>query len=387
MNKTITISAVLLVLLSFFCTTVYAASIDLSEKEREWIGKNRKILISGPQAFPPFQYVSENGELVGMASDYVRLIAEMVGLETEAVKNVPWPEILRKTENGEIDLLTCSAKTPEREKFLVFLPPHLSFPLVIISRKDAPFMGGILDLNSKTVAIIKKNVAYDWLKRDGVDFTPYYVDTPLDALKAISTGNADASIENLAVATHLIEKNGLANLKVAAPTSYGNYDLSMAVRKDLPELAAIFKKGLAAISQEKNNEIRQKWIAVRYEHGIDAKDIIKWVSVACLVCLMPLIIFYIWNRRLKKEIMKRREAEAEKELLIVNLQNALDEIKTLKGILPLCTFCKKIRDEQGAWQNVDSYIHSHSQADISHSICPDCLKINYPEEYVELFPR
>ena len=85
--------------------------------------------------------------------------------------------------------------------------------------------------------------------------------------------------------------------------------------------------------------------------------------------------------------MKRREAEAEKELLIVNLQNALDEIKTLKGILPLCTFCKKIRDEQGAWQNVDSYIHSHSQADISHSICPDCLKINYPEEYVELFPR
>jgi len=61
------------------------------------------------------------------------------------------------------------------------------------------------------------------------------------------------------------------------------------------------------------------------------------------------------------------------------LQQALKEIKTLRGILPLCSFCKKIRDDKGYWEEVDVYIHKHSQADISHGICPECAKEHYPD--------
>ena len=61
------------------------------------------------------------------------------------------------------------------------------------------------------------------------------------------------------------------------------------------------------------------------------------------------------------------------------LQKALDEIKTLRGILPLCSFCKKIRDDKGYWEQVDVYIHKHLHADISHSLCPDCAKEHYPD--------
>ncbi len=61
------------------------------------------------------------------------------------------------------------------------------------------------------------------------------------------------------------------------------------------------------------------------------------------------------------------------------LQKALVEIKTLRGILPLCSFCKKIRDDKGYWEQVDVYIYKYSEADISHSICPDCAKEHYPE--------
>ncbi len=56
------------------------------------------------------------------------------------------------------------------------------------------------------------------------------------------------------------------------------------------------------------------------------------------------------------------------------------EIKKLRGILPLCSFCKKIRDDKGYWEQVDVYIHKYSEVDISHSICPKCMKENYPEE-------
>lgn len=62
------------------------------------------------------------------------------------------------------------------------------------------------------------------------------------------------------------------------------------------------------------------------------------------------------------------------------LENALAEIKTLRGILPLCSFCNRIRDAKGDWQKVDVYICRNSEAAVSHSICPDCTKIHYPEE-------
>ena len=62
----------------------------------------------------------------------------------------------------------------------------------------------------------------------------------------------------------------------------------------------------------------------------------------------------------------------------------LSEIKTLRGILPLCSFCKKIRDDKGYWEQVDVYIDKYSEADISHSICPECMKINYPEVYASI---
>ena len=80
-----------------------------------------------------------------------------------------------------------------------------------------------------------------------------------------------------------------------------------------------------------------------------------------------------------RDISKRRIIEAEKDRAMVKLQSALSEIKTLQGILPLCSFCKKIRNDQGEWEKVDVYIDKHSMADVSHSICPDCMKKNYPD--------
>jgi hypothetical protein len=77
------------------------------------------------------------------------------------------------------------------------------------------------------------------------------------------------------------------------------------------------------------------------------------------------------------QTLDRKNAELEKANL--DLQAALDEIQTLKGILPLCSYCKKIRNCEGEWEPVDHYIDSHSQADVSHGICPDCLQEHFPE--------
>lgn len=65
------------------------------------------------------------------------------------------------------------------------------------------------------------------------------------------------------------------------------------------------------------------------------------------------------------------------------LSNALAQVKKLSGFLPLCASCKRIRDAQGDWQQIESYISSHSEAHFSHSVCPECAKRLYPELYKE----
>jgi len=81
------------------------------------------------------------------------------------------------------------------------------------------------------------------------------------------------------------------------------------------------------------------------------------------------------------DITARKRAEHEQERLIAELQKALSEVKKLSGLLPICSSCKKIRDDRGYWNRIESYIREHSEAEFSHGICPDCAKKIYPEFY------
>lgn len=87
------------------------------------------------------------------------------------------------------------------------------------------------------------------------------------------------------------------------------------------------------------------------------------------------------------DITELRQAEAEREKLIVKLQEALDKVKVLSGFLPICGSCKKIRNDSGYWQQIEGYIREHSQAVFSHSICPDCAKKLYADYEAEAQER
>jgi len=86
-------------------------------------------------------------------------------------------------------------------------------------------------------------------------------------------------------------------------------------------------------------------------------------------------------------VMKLRGLNKELQIRKEELEKALSEIKTLKGILPICSYCKKIRDDKGYWNQIESYIHKHSEAEFSHSICPNCLKKHYSELFDEYEPQ
>jgi GAF domain-containing protein len=84
----------------------------------------------------------------------------------------------------------------------------------------------------------------------------------------------------------------------------------------------------------------------------------------------------IANSQLYAEL---KRSEEEQKRLVIQLQDALANIKTLHGLIPICASCKKIRDDKGYWNQIEAYIRDHSEAEFSHSICPVCMKKLYPD--------
>ncbi len=81
--------------------------------------------------------------------------------------------------------------------------------------------------------------------------------------------------------------------------------------------------------------------------------------------------------------IERKKMEVERKQLVQELQVALAQVKLLSGFLPICCSCKKIRDDQGYWQQIETYISRHSEAEFSHAICEECARKIYPDYYKE----
>jgi len=122
---------------------------------------------------------------------------------------------------------------------------------------------------------------------------------------------------------------------------------------------------------DKNGFIRDKETRFRIKSG---EVLIGLYSADAIVINRQQCILSSIN-----DITEQKIAEVERERIIEELQNALSEIRTLGSMLPICSSCKKIRNDQGYWQQIESYIRENSGTEFSHSLCPDCLKKLYPD--------
>jgi signal transduction histidine kinase len=114
------------------------------------------------------------------------------------------------------------------------------------------------------------------------------------------------------------------------------------------------------------------------------------ISIAIIVITLLLSLYIIMNSldEMKKRLTAEKELNQYKDELeelveqrTEKLQEAMSHVKILSGFLPICASCKKIRDDKGYWNQIESYIREHSEADFSHGICPDCATTLYPELY------
>ncbi|WP_051361373.1 transporter substrate-binding domain-containing protein [Desulfuromonas sp. TF] len=300
--------------------------LSLTPAERNWLEQHPVIRVRIGSHNPPFEYYSD-GRYHGMAYDYLVAVTQRLGIEFRPVPNLTWSEALEEIRSGRsIDLILLITRTSEREEFLEFTQDYMSFPWVIFTTEEGPTITGLMDLAELVVAVERDYITQEWLKRDlpGVRLLEY--DHSEEALTAVSTGQADAYVGNLAVGSYFIEEKGLVDLKIAAPTPYGSDRLAMGVRRDWSELADLIDKALDSMTAQEHRDIRQKWLSVRYEHGIRVRDIVKWTLLVGGLSLIWILYLRLAVKRrtaqLRREVERRREKEKELEQRVDDLRDA-----------------------------------------------------------------
>jgi len=121
-------------------------------------------------------------------------------------------------------------------------------------------------------------------------------------------------------------------------------------------------------TREQNGRVRSGGQALSFENRYVCKDgSYKWLLWNAVPDFTEQVIYGV-----ARDITMRKQAEDERERLVRELQAALAEVRTLQAILPICSYCKKIRDDENYWQSVESYISRYTNTRFSHSICPSC---------------
>ena len=315
-------------------------ALRLTPDEKSWLAEHRTIRLGVDPQYPPFEFIDETGAYSGMASDYVQLVSERLGITMEVVPDLTWEDVIAGVNAGTVDVLPAAARTPKRDPFMNFSRPHMAFPVVIVTRDDYPFIAGLDDLNGHKVALMRGYAVEGRIEAEHSRIIIHRVDTPLQALQAVVLGEVDATVMNLAVGTHVIRSHNFANLKIAAPADIELPGLSFGVRKDWPELVTIINKALATVTTEEESAIRNKWASVTYQTGI---DMVLALQVGGVVAIIVIVVV-VWNRRLGREVAERKRAEEtlvrQKDLLNSVLESASQGVVAYDGDWRIISFNK-----------------------------------------------
>ena len=167
------------------------------------------------------------------------------------------------------------------------------------------------------------------------------------------------------------ETSQIVDANPAACAFYG-YDLDQITKMKISDINTMPREDIANEMELARSQDRQYF---NFKHRLAGGELRDVEAYRGSIKYNQRDLFY----SVIHDVTVRRRHEAEREELIAGLRDALAEIKTLSGLLPICAECKKIRDDKGYWQQIEEYIGEHSDARFSHSICPDCMAKLYPE--------
>ncbi len=292
--------------------TSQSTRIDLSPQEQAWLKAHPEIRLGVEGTYPPFSMVNANGKFEGLAADYLKIVSDRTGLNVKLVPGLSWTQILEGIGRRTLDITPAVVDTPERRPYMLFAGPIVALPSVFVTSVNSTrHIDGFGSLSGMRMALIKNGPVTLRVESDFPGITPVYVTSGAEALAKVAAGEADVFMSNINFITQEIDSRYLGTLKIAGTVADSPTELNIGVRSDWPQLQSIVRKGLDTISRSEHEAIRQKWLSVKINQGFAWHEVLKVAGPLLLGLLAVIGITLFSNRRLHKQFVKTKEAEAQ----------------------------------------------------------------------------
>lgn len=296
--------------------------VPLTENEKEWLKQNSDAFtVDAGYDIPPIAFF-EGRSYQGVAIDYAELIGKKLKINFKTVLVSSYHDALEKIKNGKINIIGGMQKTPEREKFFNFTTPYLTSPVVIVRRKNSPFLNSLCDLKGKKVAIPRNSFVISLLKKEHPEIRIIKYNGYLQALRQVSYGHSDAAVMNRSIAFFLIEREIMLNLIIGGDTPWTN-SFSFAVPKNRPEMFSIISKAMNAIPSAQKEAIQHRWFHTGSSSLQKHKTFFRSALIFAIIALFAALSVLLWNFFLRRRVRQQtwviheelqRKKKIEKEL-------------------------------------------------------------------------
>ena len=302
-------------------------TISLTPEEQTYLKQKGRIRMCVDPDWMPYERINENGGHEGIAADFINLVKNRIGIKIELISTGSWNESLKFAREKKCDILSFLNETPQRKTYLNFSTPLYEEQEAIVTKNDVTFLRGLKSLSGKKVGIVKGYRSEEYIRENHPEIKLIHIKSQTDGLNKVSEGEIFATISSVTAVAYDISRKGLINLKVAGSTELHN-SFSIGVRNDDTVLMNIIQKAVMSITEAEKNRILNKWISVKFEHGIDYSMLWKFVAGA----LILFIAFFFWmsrmavmNREIKQANQKAEAATQAKSRFLANMSH---EIRT-----------------------------------------------------------
>jgi len=296
-------------LLSLFSQTLLAAPLELTEEESRWLAQHQTIRIGIAEVPPQQAFVNDQGELEGLAIEYLDAIEEKLGVSFERALADSYGEMIRQARQRQVDIVYAASRTDEREQFLDFTRPYSYLSNHIFVRAGDESLKTLSDFDGLSFAVTAGTAVAEYVKTNYPAVKLIPVKSSKEAFSLLTAGQV-VGVGATAASAHVhAYKAGLHNIMLVGPLGF-DYAVSMAARNDWPLLVGIIQKSIDSLSPDQIEAIKGRWSQPMDMARSDLARIKENMALLLTAgALLMIGALFWWNRSLKWEIGNRKQAE------------------------------------------------------------------------------
>jgi diguanylate cyclase (GGDEF)-like protein/PAS domain S-box-containing protein len=271
-----------------------SSKIKFTDEQYKYLLNKKKLKMCVDPNWLPLEKI-ENGKHIGMTAEYIKIFQEELPIPIELVNSKDWLNTVSLAQNRDCDFITVMVDIKKSHEYFNFTKDLMNMSLVIATKENKPFINDISSVLNEKLAIVKGYGYSEILKSKYPNINIVEVKDAKEGLTKVDRNQVYGFIGVLPVVAYNIQEDFVANLKIAGKLDT-TISFPMSTRNDEPQLNEIMNKLILSIPIEKNKEILNKWLSIKYEENIDFKPLFYVISVFSII----LIIIMIKNRAINK---------------------------------------------------------------------------------------